>query len=725
MINLDIDKEHGTISSLTIGGQHIPFRSDRYRGPAFQGVDMADCGDGVHFSGRRDSIVYSIAYKVTDTHLLVQCSICNEGNSAYIPFRERLTLGIDSEMLSFPQWDSCCFPTLLRCEKDYAWGYFSSPTGEKVVLATEEPVASYAHNYKYEEMLEWMWGHQIMTSSLDLLHEGPLPQRHPAVMDRIEAGQTLTWNLHLGTAESEDEVRRCVSEWSKAPQIDCESYTLEEGRTIRAEIIHNGKAKVVLIGPDGEKTRLKIHNGRLETASLRGKGIYKLLVSAGGKTSEADCYVRENWDWYLRKVRDFQLGAMPRVGNSCESFYGYFPAFEAAAEFPEPQKDSLFIDLLERSVSNIIDTVRWVAPEWVSLSERLQNYSSLAGIYTDLWRATADPKHLRTAGKLADYVCLRQHDDGSYRNNGIHYTAVIYPAKSIMDVALAEREAGLEENAARHMESAMRACLDLCDRLDDIETEGDMTFEDGMISCSALQMAYAALNTDNPELKSRLTEAAAYMMRKHECLEQRIIPDCRMRGATLRYWEALDTYFSPNQVMNSPHGWTAWKTYAMYYLYLLTGDCSYLEQLMDTLGACVQLMDLNGWLRWCFLPDPYVKALVAVPGENGWKSEERIVGEQYMDMISTWCKAPSDESYVEFGQDGGEGDGTVYEIFKAMHECVMCNAFVTIVDGRIRAWNCEASLDRHGNLRVEPAYPSVRTLILNDNGVISTRCICK
>ncbi len=50
------------------------------------------------------------------------------------------------------------------------------------------------------------------------------------------------------------------------------------------------------------------------------------------------------------------------------------------------------------------------------------------------------------------------------------------------------------------------------------------------------------------------------MMQSHRCLEQLLIPDARMNGATLRFWEAqYDVLIGGSlNMMNSPHGWTAW-----------------------------------------------------------------------------------------------------------------------------------------------------------------------
>ena len=41
--------------------------------------------------------------------------------------------------------------------------------------------------------------------------------------------------------------------------------------------------------------------------------------------------------------------------------------------------------------------------------------------------------------------------------------------------------------------------------------------------------------------------------------------DCRNRGATLRFWETMYDVLIRKNAMTSPHGWTAWKIYAIYY----------------------------------------------------------------------------------------------------------------------------------------------------------------
>jgi hypothetical protein len=397
------------------------------------------------------------------------------------------------------------------------------------------------------------------------------------------------------------------------------------------------------------------------------------------------------------------------MSGSCESYYGYYTAFIGAKYFPDTEKDKKITQRFEKNLALMWDTVSWTPnPNPQGQPGRIQNHAATMGILVKLWGATNELKYLEQASHIADYLASDkvQRADGAYDWDGTHYTAVIYPAKSMLELAAVERkflsDTVWKARYERHFNSAARAINDLLIRRDDIDTEGDLTFEDGMIACCALQLGLFGVWQENKELKNVYANAAKYVLDKHKCLEQLQIPDTRMRGATLRYWEALDIYFVPNQVMNSPHGWTGWKIYASYYLYLLTGDEYYLRDFMDTLGAAAQIMDNNGKIRWAFLPDPFVQAKVLVENPKKPKTAlqvDSIVGEQYLDQISPWHR-PDDETGFHpwgqgedgFGERGGAGDNTIQEIFKVMEECALTQAYIIVrEDGSVKSWNCKAS----------------------------------
>ena len=83
------------------------------------------------------------------------------------------------------------------------------------------------------------------------------------------------------------------------------------------------------------------------------------------------------------------------------------------------------------------------------------------------------------------------------------------------------------------------------------------------------------------------------MLSAHRCLEQLLIPDSRMNGATLRFWEAqYDVLMGKSRnMMDSPHGWSAWLIPALWYQYLLTGEEEWLRKTMNIMGSCAQVID--------------------------------------------------------------------------------------------------------------------------------------
>ena len=233
-----------------------------------------------------------------------------------------------------------------------------------------------------------------------------------------------------------------------------------------------------------------------------------------------------------------------------------------------------------------------------------------------------------------------------------------------------------------------------------------------------------ALITDSHE-RDKYTKAAEYMMNLHSCLEQQLVPDCRINGASLRYWEAQYDVMIRVNMINSPHGWTAWTSYAHYYLYMLTGQKKYLISLMNSLGACSQLVDLEGNLRWAYCPQPYVKGLALVPDtenevKDGFdcvdlpykayrgKYEMREYGEEYIDMISDWyrqgdvklcggyefCPLISGDEALWVDNQGGCCDNDVHEIFKCIEETVLNKAFIyENDDGTFTSYGCKVNAD--------------------------------
>ena len=297
---------------------------------------------------------------------------------------------------------------------------------------------------------------------------------------------------------------------------------------------------------------------------------------------------------------------------------------------------------------------------------------------------------------------------------------MIYVAKSILELAQAELSAGRTEDAFRHYRSAKAAIDQLVSADGDFNTEGEITFEDGMVSCSALQMGQLALmvkDFETPErageLRRRYTDAMLRLLGSHDCLTQLRVPDSRLRGGTLRFWEAQYDVAMMSNMITSPHGWSAWRAYATFYAFLLTGEERWIAETFNAAGAFSELFDKeSGGLRWAFVVDPYVRARqiccdipeispdslnVGSRHPDLYPNRKLIVGEQYVDMVA---------SRMNFSTC----DNDVHEAFKFIGEAVLTNAFlIERPDGSLATYNCHVR--KHGkNLYVTASEPQIKHL---------------
>jgi hypothetical protein len=285
----------------------------------------------------------------------------------------------------------------------------------------------------------------------------------------------------------------------------------------------------------------------------------------------------------------------------------------------------------------------------------------------------------------------------------------------------------VEQNLAaayqRHYDSAKRAMDFLVRMKDNLTTEGQNTFEDGMISCAGMQLGLFALLQKDSEQRDKYGEAARKMMMAHRCLEQLLIPDSRMNGATLRFWEAqYDVLMGGSRnMMNSPHGWSAWLIPGLWYQYLLTGEEEWLQKAMNAMGSCVQVIDSqSGNLRWAFVPDPYreVTMLVADPAyPHQGKRVDAIIGEQYVPMIASFHYPLHEPVFGNGWTSGWTCCNDVHEIFTSLCEVALTAAYVVErPDGELIVWNCKAARDGAGVIRIESGEEIVSRVHLNLRG---------
>lgn len=734
--------------------EKVQFRQHENRGPSwFVGLDgceghplMLECWDRekMLFANKWNGMTFSLRYELDDECLKIIVAAENNGGDIR-QLRAGICLGLDTCMIKFPDWNEIYFPTLMRCEKTHFWGYAMTPRGRILGVASPDPVASWRMVYNTPL-------HRIYTTRLELMSPGPVPSRHLQNTDSLKSGERREWTIFLSDIEALDEVKPVLSKIADIPILDCDRYTVEPGQEIKLRVF-GGAQDVELSSPSGEKRKIDLGNPFVPGDA---PGVYTLTaISQSGKVAEAKVSVRKPWSWYMKAARSEAI-RMPQKGTShTESWYGLFSCFGAQKHFPDPALDKAAHSSFDEIFPLMYDTRTWTPTRF---ENRIQNHSCAAGLLAMRYQVTGDMAHLEAAVKLVDFLLGKQSEDGAYRNHGTHYTSVIYIAKSIMEVMACEKQLAAsstvwKERYERHFNSVKLAMDNLAEKRDDIETEGEMTYEDGMISCSFLQLSMFALLLDSPEDRKKYVDAALYLAKGHRCLSQLLIPDSRMNGCTLRFWEAQYDVLSTPNMLNSPHGWSAWRIYGLWYIYQLTGDVEYLRHMMNALGSCVQLIDFeSGVLRWAFVPDPQISSwhFEEFPNQPGkGRCVKKNIGEEYVPMIGNWYHTkpgvwstgywggdprgkdlPEGETWPErwhgegfdWGGDGGSCDNDVHEIFKCLEETALASGYVfENQEGRLLLWNCSIERSSDGCAIFIPAEDCVSRIHFNLRNSLSAQ----
>lgn len=769
-------REDGTLAYILFKNQeeniHVPFTEDvNHIGPQWYGVanhkeynvDMRKLSPYA-FEGEKDNIHYGLRYLWEEEKVTITATLKNNGPNVFEPEKVGVKLGMDTYMDNYPQWNDKYFPTMLRCETNFFWGYFMSPLNKIIGICSPQPVASWHMHYN---RVNGYGGHRIHTVNMDLLHGGPLPERHPQNLQHLMPGEEKVWTFYLMPIEGVASVQQHMTRACHVPMIQAERYTLTKNETLTIKVLSDCETALYIEKPNKKDHRILI--GRTHGSpcvmhydGLDEQGVYNLFaISSNGYETEAKIYVRHPWSWYLKQARKASISMEQKASTHLESWYGCFSGFLAAKHYPDEDLDAQVEDNFKEILPLMYDVDKG---EPIIMAKRICNTASMVSLLVDAYEAKKDIHYLHLASKLADWLILQQGEDGAYRTEtgwgsgredalGEHYTSVIYMAKSMLELVLVEKELGKldahwHDCYERHYNSVQRAVDDLAVRKDNIGTEGEHTFEDGMLSCSTLQLAMFALVQEDETDKKKYTQVAEYMIKKHRCLEQMIIPDCRMNGGTIRFWEAQYDVLLDKNMINSPHGWTSWKTYATWYLYQLTGHIDYLYQTMDTLGACMQLIDgETGKLRWAFIVDPHVP-VHAWEGEDTGKYHRRdkVISEQYVDMISGWYKRPKgkvsmhqeanvvgEAGDITLPEDGWCCDNDVHEHFKCLEEVALTSAYIFEDEqGHIHSFNCAVQRN-HQQLIIKPYEPIVTAVHINikhpfdvqiyfDDDQLSTTC---
>lgn len=647
-----------------------------------------------------------LRYKEHRSWPAIEVTLTNRSVVPFQPQKAGLKMGIDTYMDKYPDWFHKYFPTLMRCEKTHFYGYMQTPEEHTLAIASEQPVASWSVDYNLGYMSSskhWFMGHRIESLNLDLMNELPLPEGHPQDLFQLLQGESKSWTFAFVNVGNLEKLEETLTKSADIPMIFAEKTSFLPGETAILEVWAKNPS-VSVTDDKGRKIKCAVEpfeGHHRVSVCLPESGLYSVVVDHGDKQAEAILSVPQTWEWTMKKARENALKYHQKATSHVESWYGYYSSFLAARHFPDKKTDKVLSERFDTQFDLLHDTAK-MEPKYHP--SRIQNTAGMIGMLVDKYEAEGNIEDLRKACRLTDWlISFSQRENGAYYNRKTVYTSVIYIAKSVLELALAEKELGAKEPEwqkayERHYESARKAIDQLVASQGDFQTEGELTFEDGMISCSALQIGMFALLQDEPAARKHYTEAMLTIINSHSCLTQLRVPDARRRQGTMRYWEAqYDVQMLPN-MFNSPHGWSGWRAYATYYAYLLTGNEKWLTQTFNAMGAFANLIDYRtGDLRWAFVVDPHLQVEQACSADKNYTfdsvsfgnphprlydTRKFVIGEQYVNMISDW-------------QTINTQDNDVHEVFKCIGEAVLTNAFVVERnDGTIVGYNCTVKRDK-------------------------------
>jgi len=728
-------KNNGTMESLAFNGTNhkVAFLNNEFAGPSwyFQMDDEVIVPSNNYLKDYKaitsyDFLNLSIEYKDDDGKLMILATIKNTGHTPFQPVKLGLRLGIDTYMEKYPDWNDKLFPTLLRCESTHFWGYFMSPAGKILVIASPDAIASWSHEYTKS----WGYppyqfiGHRITSVNLDLINTLPLPERHPQNLWQLKPGETKKFRIYLDEVAKLTDVTDKVAKLTGAPMIDIAATSCEKNQIVRFSVNSQDDCETEIYMPDGSLLTPELisktnHQLSYTFNTTELEGLYSIkTVSENGKVSKASFYVRKPYSWYMQQAMKAVIDYPQKASKShCESWYGFNTAFLGGKYFPDNEYIKKANKQFQIIYPAVFDTVRF---EPFAIKHRIQNVSAMISILVDRYQLFHNMNDLHHAINLSEYILRAQTPDGAYRSGNTHYTSVLYIAKALMELLEAiepfKDEAEYKEQYKKISVSVKSAIDELERNRSNVQTEGELTFEDGMIACSALQLGYFALKQSSKKEREKYTDAALDILKQHDCLEQLVIPDARMRSATLRFWEAQYDVLMDNNFFNSPHGWSSWTTYANYYAYLLTGDTKYLIRTFNGLDAAMQTINIdNGKVYWAFMVNPYVEVTQIKRNMDGatplnfpgihyharqYPNDQYIMGEQYVDMVSDWFFANANDS-------------DIHEHFKCLDEVALSKAYLAEdEDGNLITYNCKAKKDG-SKIIIEPSENLVDKLHVN------------
>lgn len=714
----------GIIRNLSLNGRDIPMmQGSWWAGPSLSvqqtrgsaalrlPLKRVEGFDGL-YQAKSGECLFSLRYSFQNGALVADVETRNLSETeSFRPENLSLALGISTYMSHYPQWNTQHFPTFLKSEPSgFFWGYAMSPLGKIVGIFSPDPIDSW-------HLLYNNGGHRINGISLDLTS---------AEKQRLQ-GKTV-YGLPPKAVEKKRIILADISSLEEFPKKAAAFTGASITVADRYSILPYESYTTTTYRPDGTCSTAS-HEKLCDASEVSAKDYGERLFQPQGKANVYRIIYRRPWSWYMDEARKWILKTPQKAGSHIEGWYGFLHSYQWACLNPDPKIDQKLDAHFANLFGMMYPNEKTMVPHPATYPDRIQNHAGAAAVYADRYRAKGDIKDLEKASKLIDYIIAHQSKDGAYRNGETSYTSVIYVAKYLADAMRSEQKLGKndpvwQKRFERHYASVERAIDELVRSLDNIQTEGEMTFEDGMIGCSYTQIADWALRWAKPEKRQIYIDAAEKMAAKHRCLSQKVQPDGRMNGASLRFWESqYDVLYCPN-MMTSPHGWSAWRLYGLFDLYRLTGKPGYLYDAMNGMGACANLLNTattspeTPTLHWAYQMDDLLQTTpfeesIRKKGQGVFVPRTLLSG--YRPMISGWFRAPANKMVFCYSvPEGGSCDNDVHEIFKCVVEKAVRTTFVIFREGKDPVvFNGSIEKKSNGAYRIIPAEKFVSEVHIN------------
>lgn len=239
-------------------------------------------------------------------------------------------------------------------------------------------------------------------------------------------------------------------------------------------------------------------------------------------------------------------------------------------------------------------------------SNRVQEQFFGVSILIEAYKHFGDEEILEYAVRSLENLLDENFENGMIYN-GSDYTTVCCPVIAVADMARLLEEKG-DKRSGIFKEAAIQTAEFLLKRGLDFPTETEVTEytekerEDGSISCTALSLLYVCRYV---RYDRRYIDFADKIMKLHEAWSVSV-PDCRMNGSSMRWWETLWEGDGDGPAICAGHAWTIWRAEALFYLGILKGDRKALIDSWNGFVTNFSKTEPDGSMYACYEAD-YIK----------------------------------------------------------------------------------------------------------------------